>query len=196
MVGTERLSSDIDLMPLRANMDTENESCSIPNTCERVVPLWLVLLDNIPTAAMLVLGAVLAWSAWRPLAVFMIFYDLLAIVLFWGLICRHCPHLSTRACPCGYGVVAARFFRKRAGSDFRKIFRTNIAIMYPCWLVPLVAGIYLLRVRYSGRLLAIFAAFVVIAFILIPAISRFVGCKGCNIKSQCPWMTSSSSADS
>ncbi|MBP1623614.1 MAG: hypothetical protein H6Q07_1634, partial [Acidobacteria bacterium] len=78
---------------------------------------------------------------------------------------------------------------------FRKIFRKNIAVMYPCWFVPLAAGVYLLWTRYSGRLLTIFAAFVVIAFILIPAISRFVGCRGCNLKSQCPWMTAESAAD-
>jgi hypothetical protein len=177
-------------------MEKETENCSIRDACERVVPLWLVLLDNIPTAAMFLLGAVLAGMVWGPLAIFMMLYNLLAIVLFWRLICRHCPHLGTRACPCGYGAVAARYFRKIEGSDFRKIFRKNIAVMYPCWLVPLAAGVYLLRVQYSEKLLAIFAAFVVVAFVLIPAISRFVGCRGCNLRNQCPWMTSKPSVGS
>jgi len=176
-------------------MENEITDCSITDACERVVPMWLVLLDNVPTAAMFVLGAVLAGMVWTPLAILMTLYNLLAIVLFWSLICRRCQHLGTRACPCGYGVIAARYFKRQEGGNFRKIFRKNIAVMYPCWFVPLAAGVYLLWTRYSGRLLTIFAAFVVIAFILIPAISRFVGCRGCNLKSQCPWMTAESAAD-
>jgi hypothetical protein len=28
-----------------------------------------------------------------------------------------------------------------------------------------------------------------VGFILIPAISKFVGCKSCEIKADCPWMS-------
>jgi len=143
---------------------------------------------------MFILGAVLVWMVWSPLAILMMSYNLLAIVLFWGLICPHCQHLGTRACPCGYGVVAARYFKRREGTNFRKIFRKNIAIMYPCWFIPFAAGIYLLYSQFSGGILAIFTAFVIIAFAVIPFISRYVGCKGCSLRSQCPWMTSESGA--
>ncbi len=169
-------------------MDDEITNCSIRDACGRAVSTWIILLDNIPTAAMFLLGTALVWMAWGPAAIFMLLYNLLAIVLFWSLICRHCAHFGTRACPCGYGVIAARFFQKIEGSDFRKIFRKNIAVMYPCWFIPFGAGIYLLGTRFSKGALVIFAAFVVIAFILIPAISRLVGCKGCDLKNQCPWM--------
>lgn len=177
-------------------MEREAAHCSIHDRCERVVPLWLVLLDNVPTGAMFILGAALVWEVWRPLAIFMLLYDLAAIVLFWRLICRHCRHFGERACPCGYGVVAARYFKRREGGNFRKVFRKNIAVMYPCWFVPFAAGIYLLFVRFSKGTLIIFIAFAVVAFVLIPAISRFVGCKGCELKDQCPWMTPESAATS
>ena len=177
-------------------MNSENANCSIHNECERIVPSWLVLLDNIPTAILFVLGVILVDLVWWPLAILMMIYNLASIVLFWALICRYCHHFNTRACPCGYGVIAPKWFRRIEGGNFRKIFRRNIAIMYPCWLFPLVAGLYLLYARYPRSILIVFSAFVIVGFILIPAISKLVGCKGCDLKDQCPWMTSESKEDS
>jgi hypothetical protein len=171
-------------------MKNKNNDCGIHNDCERVIPAWLVLMDNIPTLIMFVLGAMLAGMIWWPLAVFMSIYDLSSIVMFWAFICRHCQHFGTRACPCGYGVVAARYFDKKEGSNFRKVFGKNIAIMYPCWFIPLGSGISLLYTRNSNFILLTFVAFLIVGFVMIPAISRFVGCKGCNLKEQCPWMSS------
>jgi len=68
--------------------------------------------------------------------------------------------------------------------------------MYPCWFIPLGTGIYLLYARFSRDLLMIFVAFVIVGFVMIPAISRFVGCKGCDLKEQCPWMSSEATGGS
>jgi hypothetical protein len=171
-------------------MKSENNDCGINNACERTVPAWLVLLDNMPTAIMFLLGATLAGIVWWPLALLMLIYDLSSIVMFWAFICRYCQHFGTRACPCGYGVVAAKYFGKKEGGNFRKVFRKNISIMYPCWFIPFGTGIYLLYTQYSSNILMIFVAFVIVGFVIIPAISRFVGCQGCNLKEQCPWMSS------
>jgi hypothetical protein len=176
-------------------MINENVNCNIHDTCERIVPAWLVLIDNIPTAVLFVLGAILAALVSWPLAILLTLYNLASIVMFWGRICPHCPHFGTRACPCGYGVIAEKYFGKKDASDFRRVFRTNIAIMFPAWFIPLGVGIYLLYTRYSRDILALFVAFAIVGFILIPAISRFVGCKGCTLKDQCPWMTSNAKQD-
>jgi len=172
-------------------MKDENSNCSIHDSCERVVPPWLVLLDNIPTLILFVLGAILLGKIGWPLAIAMTLYNIASIVLFWKLICPHCPHFNTRACPCGYGALAPIFFSKQDSIDFRQKFRRNIAIVFPAWFIPFGAGLYLLYTRYSRDILITFVAFVIVGFILIPAISRFVGCKGCELKDQCPWMTSS-----
>ena len=172
------------------NMKSRDASCGIHSGCERIVPTWLVLLDNIPTMGLFLLGAGLVGLVWWPLGILMLLYNVSTIVLFWWMICRHCPHFATRACPCGYGVIAARYFHKKEGSDFRKVFRKNIVMMLPCWFIPLGAGIYMLCAGFSRDVLIIVAAFVAVGFVLIPAISRFVGCKGCDLKQQCPWMTS------
>jgi len=120
----------------------------------------------------------------------MLIYDLSSIVMFWAFICRFCRHFGTRTCPCGYGGMAARFFSRKEGGNFRKVFRKNIAIVYPCWFIPLGTGIYLCYARFSRGLLMTFVAFVIVGFVMIPAISKFVGCKGCDLKEQCPWMSS------
>jgi hypothetical protein len=85
--------------------------------------------------------------------------------------------------------MAAKYFVKKEGGNFRKVFKKNIIIMYPCWFIPLGAGIYMLYIGSSRKTLTTFIVFVIVGFILIPAISRFVGCKGCELKKECPWMT-------
>jgi hypothetical protein len=162
----------------------------IPVDCSRDVPTWLVLLDNLPTISMFYLGALLLLLVWWPLAFVFFGYCALSIVLFWGLICPYCHHFDTKACPCGYGVIAPRFFKFKGAENFAKVFKTRIAVVFPAWIVPPVAAIYLLIQDYTNiTVWGIFIAYAIIGFILIPAISKFVGCRNCEIKDQCPWMT-------
>jgi hypothetical protein len=163
--------------------------CGIPAECERVVPLWIILLDNVPTAAMFVLGTILVWRlGWLFGAAYLV-YCVLAIVAFWGRICPWCHHFNTHACPCGYGAVAPLLFDARKGRDFRSVFRANIVVMFPCFFVPAIAGAWLVWNGSARSTVAILAAFCILAFVAIPMISRLVGCKGCDIKDECPWMT-------
>ncbi len=66
-------------------MRRENTNCSIHDSCERIVPSRLVLLDNIHTAILFLLGSALVRTIWRPFAIFMMLYNLSSIVMFWGL---------------------------------------------------------------------------------------------------------------
>jgi len=170
--------------------EEKGSDCGIPNICRRDVPAWLVAVDNLPTIIMFILGAAVIWLLWWLFAVIYIAYCAISIVLFWAFICPYCHHFNTKACPCGYGAIAPRFFKSKKDKcrDFRKIFRFNIAIMFPCWLVPTIAGIYILATAYSLPALALLACFCVVGFALIPLISIFVGCKNCDVKKDCPWM--------
>jgi hypothetical protein len=85
--------------------------------------------------------------------------------------------------------MAPRYFKRKKG-DFKAKFRRNLAIMYPNWAAPFIAGVYLLWTAMSPLTLGLFVAFCIVGFALIPSISRFVGCSGCEIKDQCPWMMS------
>jgi len=169
-----------------------DSGCGIPGACSREIPLWMIAIDNVPTLVMFFFGAALLWHLWKPLSLVYLIYCGLSVILFWGLICSCCHHYGSRACPCGYGVIAPKIFKTRKNKDFRKVFKHNIGIMFPCWLVPAAAGIYLLHYNFSRLLLGIFLGFCIVGFAVIPVIAKFVGCKGCEIKDDCPWMSSGS----
>jgi hypothetical protein len=50
--------------------------------------------------------------------------------------------------------------------------------------------LWLVLVDNIPTLLLLLLGFIIIGFALIPAISKLVGCKNCEIKEDCPWMTS------
>ena len=160
-------------------------NCSIPNHCDRAVPAWLIILDNAPTAALFLLGTVLLWEASPLLSLLFFAYCCLSIILFWLFICPWCNHFGTKSCPCGYSRIAAGLFKRKTGRDFDRVFRRNIVVVFPCWFVPLGAGIYLLLTNYSLTLLFLFLAFCLVGFVLVPVISKFAGCRSCGIKDQC-----------
>ena len=169
-----------------SDQSPDKADCGIPDKCARVVPAWLVAADNGPTILLFILGAALLWPLWWPYAVLFLVYCVASIVLFWAVICPYCHHFATNACPCGYGKVAPRFFGRKSSGDFGKTFRRNIAIMFPVWFVPLIGGAYLLLTAFSWPVAVLLAAFCIDGFAVIPGISIFVGCKGCETK-DCPW---------
>ncbi|UCG28564.1 MAG: hypothetical protein JSV24_04175, partial [Bacteroidales bacterium] len=116
-------------------------------------------------------------------------YAFFSILWFWARICPYCHHSGTQACPCGYGIVSSKLFKREDTKSFRKVFRQNILIVFPNWFIPLGIAIFLLITDYSVQVLALTIVFSLLGFIIIPAISRFVGCKNCEIKEECPWMT-------
>lgn len=169
--------------------DKEGAACGIPDACERIVPTWLIVVDNAPTIIMFLLGSALVWPLNPLFSMAYLFYCGLSIILFWRLICPWCHHFDTTGCPCGYAKIASRFFKRKTGKEFKKVFKQNIVIVFPCWFIPLGTGIYLLWTRFSLELISLFLAFCLVGFVIIPGISRFVGCKSCQIKDECPWMS-------
>lgn len=173
------------------SLNDSEADCGIPNKCSRNVPGRLILLDNAPTAALFALGTAILWLYWWPFALLYVVYCILSIILFWKYICTHCHHYGTQACPCGYGRIAPKYFPKRTidANGFKPVFRRNIAVMFPCWLVPIIAGIY--HTFSSGPnpiSIALLATFCAVGFAVIPLISRLVGCKRCGIRERCPWV--------
>lgn len=162
---------------------------NIESPCnKKEIPLWLVLLDNIPTLILFVLGAILVYQVSTIGSVIFTFYGLFSVVFFWVKICQYCHHYDTLACPCGYGVISAKLFKRRNDKSFIKVFRKNLGIVFPNWFVPFAIALYLLVTRYTDEILILTIAFSLIGFVLIPLISRLVWCKNCEIKEDCPWM--------
>lgn len=177
--STTKLESD-KLKELRNNIESPCKN--------KKIPLWLVLLDNIPTLILFVLGTMLVYQLSTIGAVIFAFYALFSVVFFWAKICPFCHHFATLACPCGYGAISAKLFQKRQDKSFKKVFKQNIVIVFPNWFVPFAIAIYLLATRYTNQILILTIAFCLVGFVIIPLISRLVGCKNCEIKEDCPWM--------
>ena len=158
------------------------------------IPLWLVLLDNVPTLSMFILGAMIISLLSVPGAIVYAAYAAFSIYWFWSKICVYCHHYDSRACPCGYGKVSAKLFDRKSDRSFVKVFKNNLGIVFPNWFVPTGVAAYLLYTQYSQYLLGLSIAFGIIAFAIIPLISKVVGCKSCDIKDDCPWMQMISAA--
>jgi hypothetical protein len=156
--------------------------------CEKVVPLWLVLLDNIPTLAMYVLGTFIIYQASPLWGVVFLTYSIGSIIWFWARICPYCHYYDTLGCPCGYGVIAAKIFPPKRDQKFSVVFKRNIVVLFPSWFVPTIVGIYLLIYHFSKPMLIQVILFCVIGFVLIPLISKQVGCKDCEVGEDCPWI--------
>lgn len=163
--------------------------CNIPNGCNRVVPARIIVLDNAPTAAMFILGTAIVWEVGALPALLFLGYCLLSIVLFWNRICPWCHHFGSRGCPCGYGRIAQRLFERKAGKEFRNIFRRNVIVVFPCWLVPLVVGLYAIWMEYSRTTLSLLLSFCFVGFVMVPIVSKFAGCRSCGMRLQCPWIS-------
>ena len=157
----------------------------------RKIPLWLVLLDNIPTLLLFLLGFLIIYQVSFTGAIAFGIYAVLSVVWFWAKICPYCHHYDTLSCPCGYGVISAKIFKRKDSTLFKKKFRRNIGVQFPNWFIPFAIAIYLLITKYSVEILILTISFSLIGFAIIPVISKQVGCKNCEIKKDCPWMTSS-----
>lgn len=155
----------------------------------RKIPLWLVLLDNIPTLLLFLLGFLIIYQVSLTGAIVFGTYALFSVVWFWAKICPYCHHFNTLSCPCGYGAISPKLFKKGTGESFKKVFRRNIGIQFPNWFVPLAVAIYLISTDYTKEILVLTISFVLIGFVIIPVVSKLVGCKNCDIKEDCPWMT-------
>jgi len=177
--STSKLESD-QIKKLRDDMESP---CN-----KKKIPLWLVLLDNIPTLILFALGTIIVYQVSPIGAVIFAVYLIFSVVFFWARICPSCHHYNTLACPCGYGAISAKLFKKRQDKSFKRVFRRNITIVFPNWIIPLLIAIYLLAARYNNGILVLTISFSMIGFIVIPLISRLVGCKNCEIKEDCPWM--------
>ena len=152
------------------------------------------LINNLPYMGMTVLGTAIfvvgsGISAWGLIAgCAYLAYG--AAGAFWIIIfvCPYCRYWNTRACPCGYGRIAARFRKKEPIECFSEKFKKHIPVIVPLWLIPVLVGVPLLISTFSWLLLALLVLFAFEAFVVLPLVSTKHGCKECPQRDSCPWM--------
>ncbi|MFH1718345.1 MAG: hypothetical protein ABIF19_13410 [Planctomycetota bacterium] len=152
------------------------------------------LINNVPYIAMTVLGAAifavaLGDSAWGPLtAVAYLAYGAAGSLWIMVFVCPYCRYWNSSECPCGYGLVAARFRPKAVVDCFDEKFKKHIPVIVPLWILPLLAGLPDVVRNFSWLLLALLVLFAIDAFAVLPLVSTKHGCKECPQKDSCPWI--------
>ncbi len=152
------------------------------------------LVNNIPYMAMTVLGAaVFAFtfgdSIWGTLtAAAYVVYGAAGALWIMVFVCPYCRYWDSSACPCGYGIITAKFRSKAAVDCFDEKFRKHIPVIVPLWFLPILAGLPDVIRNFSWALLALLVLFAVDAFAILPLVSTKHGCKECPQKESCPWI--------
>jgi hypothetical protein len=152
------------------------------------------LVNNIPYAGMVVLGAVILFigfsgAVWGPIAAAAYFlYGIAGALWIMLFVCPYCSYYNTRSCPCGYGHIATRLSEKKTRECFTEKFKKHIPVIVPLWLIPVLAGVLVIVSRFSWLLLSLLIVFGLEAFVFLPLVSKKHGCKECPQKDICPWM--------
>lgn len=169
--------------------DGTDERC-VP---EEYSPLSTVV-ENLPYAVMVLLGALVIAVALRPSLLTWIAtsayvaYGILGSLWIILFLCPHCPSFGERSCPCGYGTIAARLRPRGDPGLFAAKFRRHIPVIVPLWIIPLAAGVVPMFNSLSWLLAILLALFVLDGFLILPALSKGHGCKQCPQREACPWM--------
>lgn len=151
------------------------------------------LLDNLPFAAMLLMGAAIlklsigASPAGWLVAVGYVVVGLLGVLGIMVLLCPFCPSYGKRSCPCGYGVIAARLRKAGDPTLFTRKFPRVILLVVPLWFIPPAFAVSALVRSLHWPLVSLLAGFVVVGFVIIPLLSHQHGCKLCPQREACPW---------
>jgi len=152
------------------------------------------LVNNIPYIAMTLLGAaVFAFtfgdSIWAALtAVAYVAYGIAGALWIMVFVCPYCRYWNSSACPCGYGIITAKFRSKAAVDCFDEKFKKHIPVIVPLWILPILVGLPEVVRNFSWPLLVLLVLFAVDAFAILPLVSTKHGCKECPQKESCPWI--------
>jgi len=179
-------------MPTKENSE-KNATCNNYRPTKEYTHIQ-ELIDNLPYIFMIILGAAInivgfKMSFWgiTAAALFLIYgiVGALWIILF---VCPYCHFFDTRACPCGYGQVAAKLRNKSSELKFPEKFKKHIPFIVPLWIVPVIESIIFLYQDFNKVLLILTIAFVINSYIVLPLLARIYGCGHCPQKNDCPWM--------
>lgn len=151
-------------------------------------------IDNLPYIIMIISGAIIfligfkkSVLGWIASGLF-ILYGIVGTLWIIIFVCPFCHYYSTRACPCGYGQIAAKLLSQKDGNLFMEKFKKHIPIIVLLWIIPVLAGGIFLILAFSWWMVALIIIFAVDSFIILPLISRLYGCAHCPQKDTCPWM--------
>jgi hypothetical protein len=151
-------------------------------------------IDNLPYIIMTILGAIILILGFKfsllgiLAALIFIIYSIIGTFSIIIFVCPYCRYYDTRACPCGYGQIAAKLVPEEPQDRFIEKFRSYIPFIVPIWIIPFIMGLIFLYIEFSWLMLILVIIFILDSFIILPLVSRKYGCAHCPQKDSCPWM--------
>jgi hypothetical protein len=146
--------------------------------------LWYILRENALQILMYILGAVIIGLVWWPLAIVYLALAIATNIFYMVWVCPYCGHYALGTCAAGFDLLSGRRFKAKLGRTFRGQFRLGTVVVGIGWFLPPLAAAYLLIVHFSWAVLGLLAVFCVVAFWLLPEVSK-KHCAGCEMV-DCP----------
>jgi len=159
-------------------MDSSNMFASGEKTAKKSLEYCFpraFIQGNSPTFVTYALGtAVLVLFCLAGAAIYAT-YCIASTVAMWATVCVNCPYYG-RVCPCGYSTTASSLFKKGKESTLRSRYRLIWLYIAPAWLIPPIAAAPVLCAQFSWLLLVLLVAFLTMAFVVAPTLTRVAGC--------------------
>ena len=151
-------------------------------------------MANLPYLTMTVLGALIfltgfgsSFRGWIAAGLYII-YGISGTVWIILFVCPYCSYYDTRACPCGYGKIAAKVRPKKNENRFVEKFKKHIPFIAPLWIIPVAAAGIFLTQGFSFLLVVLIVIFSINSYVILPLLSKKYSCPHCPQKETCPWM--------
>lgn len=158
-----------------------------PSPGGRRVPYYLHILDNIPYAAIGILGAWVLWYVHWSMAMVELAASVLGPLWMIMTVCKHCSLYGKASCLAGYGLISAKLVSKGDPERFGEMFVHHTIPVMPMYFLPVVGMGYLAWSSGLDGPWLVFIAFCVVAFLAVPLKARYITCAKCPKRGDCPW---------
>jgi hypothetical protein len=146
-----------------------------------------IAYTNMPSALTYIIGTIIMFHLGILYGVLFLIFLAVELVLFMRFACAYCSLHGSVHCPSGYGLVAARIFRRGDVSKFPRMFKTFVPFFSIVWVIPLLGALYLLSTDFSLYYLVLTVVFVAIGFVVLPVFHKYRECRDCPNRKNCPW---------
>ena len=149
-------------------------------SCFRNFPIWIVLLSNLVTVSIYVIGAYFLAKFGILLAILYLLYCVgLEISILRGS-CIHCYYYD-RICGLGKGKLCSLFFKKGNPQKFieKEFTWLHMVPVFMVSILPIIGGIMLLIIEFAWILIALLVILFILSFGGNAILRRSFVCKYC-----------------
>ena len=148
--------------------------------CYENYPAGTICLSAALTILSYALGALIFYMMSGMLGAGYIILCIVSLLVAMRYRCVYCYYYG-KGCYTGLGIISKLFFKKGDSKEFKnpKNLIPAMIFSFAALLLPLIAGIYLLVTGFSLSILALFAAYMLVAVIPGFVLRKDLFCKHC-----------------